>query len=190
MGMDKNKKIIFGVVGVATLGLIFLFYKKATAKASTGTTLLKTDIAPNQPQKTTPTPTEEINTQAPDIADMPWGPSEPSVDLPGLVQPPSILDLSNFLYDSFKGYGTTWKSGQFGGVYGVFSQLKSDAEFDELNTAFGIRKIDSGLLNLFKKDYTGDMTSVMNDELSKNEISKINTLLEKNGLTRRITINP
>ena len=188
---QKNKKIIYAVVGGVTLGLLFILYKKATAK-STGTTLLKTDIASNQPSTPTPpTLEEEINTQAPDIADMPGiTPTEPSVDLPGLVQPPTILDLSNFLYDSFKGYGTTWKNGQFGGVYGVFSQLKSDAEFDELNTAFGIRKIDSGLLNLFKKDYTGDMNSVMNDELSNNEISKINTLLEKNGLTRRITINP
>lgn len=185
MIMDKNKKIILGVVGVATLGLVFLFYKKATAQASNGTTLLKSDVTPTQPQTTQ----EEINTQAPDIADMPGEPTPPAaVDLPGLVQPPTILDLSNILYDSFKGYGTTWKNGQFGGVYGVFSQLKSDDDFDELNTAFGIRKIDSGLLNLFKKDYTGDMNSVMNDELTKNEISKINTLLEKNGLSRRISI--
>ena len=186
---EKNKKIIYAVVGGVTLGLLFILYKKATAK-STGTTLLKTDIAPNQPQTTTPTTTpvqEEINNQAPDIADMPWSPSQPSVDLPGLVQAPTISDLSNYLFDAFDGAGTTWKDGQFGGVYGVFSQLKSDNDFDSLNEFYGIRKVNAGI---FRKDYTGDMNSTMNYDLSKREIRLINELLEQNGLTRRIIINP
>jgi hypothetical protein len=102
---------------------------------------------------------------------------------------PTMADLSNLLFDAFNGYGTTWKDGQFGGVYGVFSQLQSDDDFDELNQNYGIRKVNSGFLNLFKKDYAGDMNSTMNDELSKREIGQINELLEKNGLTRRITIN-
>lgn len=193
MEMDKNKKIIFAVVGGVTLGLIFILYKKATAK-STGTTLLKSDMAPsdmapNQPTQTTTPVQEEINNQAPDIADMPWNmpSSQPSVDLPGLVQPPTILDLSNYLFDAFDGAGTTWKDGQFGGVYGVFSQLKSDNDFDSLNEFYGIRKVNAGI---FRKDYTGDMNSTMNYDLSKREIRLINELLEQNGLTRRIIINP
>jgi hypothetical protein len=163
--------------------------------------LLKTDIAPNQPQTTTPTtPTtpiqEEINNQAPDIADMPWTAtkgkvdtwraSQPSVDLKGLVQAPDMANLSNLLFDAFDGAGTTWKDGQFGGVYGVFSQLKSDNDFDSLNEFYGIRKVNAGI---FRKDYTGDMNSTMNYDLSKREIRLINELLEKNGLTRRIIIN-
>jgi hypothetical protein len=186
---EKNKKILFAVVGGVTLGLIFILYKKAIAK-SNGTTLLKTDITPQPQTPTTPTtPTqEEINNQAPDIADMPGNPNAtPGVDLIGLVQPPRIEDLSNFLYDSFNGLGTTWKNGQFGGVYGVFSQLKSDDEFDELTKLYGIRKVKSGLI--FRKDYTGDLNSTLNDELSKREIKQINQLLEDNGLSRRITIN-
>ena len=183
---EKIKKIIFGVVGGVALGLIFILYKKATAK-STGTTLLKTDIAPNQPPTPTPpTPEEEINNQAPDIADMPWTASEPSVDLKGLVQAPNMANLSNLLFDAFDGAGTTWKDGQFGGVYGVFSQLKSDNDFDSLNEFYGIRKVNAGI---FRKDYTGDMNSTMNYDLSKREIRLINELLEKNGLTRRIIIN-
>jgi hypothetical protein len=197
---EKNKKIIYAVVGGVTLGLLFILYKRATAK-STGTTLLKTDIAPNQPQTTTPTtPTtpiqEEINNQAPDIADMPWTAtkgkvdtwraSQPSVDLKGLVQAPDMANLSNLLFDAFDGAGTTWKDGQFGGVYGVFSQLKSDNDFDSLNEFYGIRKVNAGI---FRKDYTGDMNSTMNYDLSKREIRLINELLEKNGLTRRIIIN-
>ena len=186
---DKNKKILFAVVGGVTLGLIFILYKKAIAK-SNGTTLLKTDITP-QPQTPTPTPTptptqEEINNQAPDIADMPWTASEPSVDLKGLVQAPNMANLSNLLFDAFDGAGTTWKDGQFGGVYGVFNQLKSDNDFDSLNEFYGIRKINAGI---FRKDYTGDMNSTMNYDLSKREIRLINELLEKNGLTRRIIIN-
>lgn len=181
MEMEKNKKILFAVVGVATLGLVFLLYKTASAKSNSGTTLLnkQTDVPKVQP-------TQEQ--QVPDIADMPGEPNAtPGVDLIGLVQAPKMADLSNYLYDAFNGLGTTWENGQFGGVYGVFSQLKSDDDFDELTNLYGIRKVKSGLI--FRKDYTGDLNSTMNDELTKREINLINSLLESNGLTRRITIN-
>ena len=183
MEMD-NKKIMYAVAGVATLGLLFLLYKKSSAQV------------PQLPDRRIYTPLSTLIQEVPDIADMPWetspkepSPKEPVVDLKGLMPKPTMADLSNLLYDAFNGYGTTWKDGQFGGVYGVFSQLQSDDDFDSLNEYYGIREVSSGALNLFKKDYAGDMNSTMNDELTKREIRLINELLEKNGVSRRITIN-
>lgn len=176
--MEKQKKIILAVAGVTTLGLLLVLFKKSSAQ---------TPKIPNRP----PTLNQVVpeKEQVPDIADMPVVEPKPSVDLKGLVQAPNMADLSNLLFDAFNGYGTVWKDGQFGGVYGVFSQLKSDNDFDSLNEYYGIRAVNSGFLNLFSKDYTGDMNSTMNSELSKREIRLINELLESNGLTRRITIN-
>jgi hypothetical protein len=177
MEMD-NKKIMYAVAGVATLGLLFLLYKKSSAQV------------PQLPNRTISPPITPIQ-EVPDISDMPGDSStkEPKVDLKGLMPKPTMADLSNLLYDAFNGYGTTWKDGQFGGVYGVFSQLQSDDDFDSLNEYYGIREVSSGALNLFKKDYAGDMNSTMNDELTKREIRLINQLLEENGVSRRITIN-
>ena len=175
--MEKQKKIILAVAGVTTLGLLLVLFKKSSAQ---------TPKIPNRPPTLNQVPEKE---QVPDIADMPVVEPKPSVDLKGLVQAPNMADLSNLLFDAFNGYGTVWKDGQFGGVYGVFSQLKSDNDFDSLNEYYGIRAVNSGFLNLFSKDYTGDMNSTMNSELSKREIRLINELLESNGVTRTITIN-
>lgn len=174
-----NKKIMYAVAGVVTLGLLFLLFKKSSAQV------------PQLPNRGIVTPPSTPIQEVPDIADMPGeiSPKEPVVDLKGLMPKPTMADLSNLLYDAFNGYGTTWKEGQFGGVYGVFSQLQSDDDFDSLNEYYGIREVSSGALNLFKKDYAGDMNSTMNDELTKREIRLINELLEKNGVSRRITIN-
>ena len=179
--MENQKKIILAVAGVTTLGLLFVLFKKSSAQ--------KPQIYPNRPSTPNQVVTEEM---PPDIADMPvvgFDPNfepKPSVDLKGLVQAPNLANLSNLLFDAFDGGGTTWKDGQFGGVYGVFSQLKSDNDFDSLNEFYGIRNVNGGI---FRKDYTGDMNSTMNYELSKREIRLINELLEKNGVTRRIIIN-
>jgi hypothetical protein len=177
--MENQKKLILAVAGVTTLGLLFVLFKKSSAQ---------TPQIPNRPQ----TPNQvmpEPDNMPPDIADMPvvgFEPTEPKVDLKGLVQAPNMANLSNLLFDAFNGAGTTWKDGQFGGVYGVFSQLKSDNDFDSLNEYYGIRRVNGGI---FRKDYTGDMNSTMNYELSKREIRLINELLEKNGVIRRIIIN-
>jgi hypothetical protein len=173
--MENQKKLILAVVGVTTLGILFVLFKKSSAQ--------KPQIYPNRPSTLNEVVTEEM---PPDIADMPVVGFEPKVDLKGLVQAPNIANLSNLLFDAFDGGGTTWKDGQFGGVYGVFSQLKSDNDFDSLNEFYGIRNVNGGI---FRKDYTGDMNSTMNYELSKREIRLINELLEKNGVTRRIIIN-
>jgi hypothetical protein len=96
-------------------------------------------------------------------------------------------ELANDLFKAFNGYGTAWAKGKTGGVIGIMTRLKTDEDFDALNEAYGIRTIDSGFLNIFSKDYTGDMMGAFNSELSLNEIIKVNKILEDKGLKRRIT---
>jgi hypothetical protein len=94
--------------------------------------------------------------------------------------------LAEDLYKAFKGYGTSWAQGNTGGVTGIIARMKTDEDFDALNEAYGIRTLNSGFLNLFSKDYTGDMNGAFNSELTLNEIIKVNKILEDNGVTRRI----
>jgi hypothetical protein len=94
--------------------------------------------------------------------------------------------LAEDLYKAFKGYGTSWAQGNTGGVTGIIARIKTDEDFDALNEAYGIRTLNSGFLNLFAKDYTGDMNGAFNSELTTNQIIKLNKILEDNGVTRRI----
>ncbi len=77
----------------------------------------------------------------------------------------NFMVLANDLFNALDDYGTAWDNGPSGGVVGIMSSLKSDADFDALNNAFGIRKINCGTLNIFCTDFEGNMISALNDEL-------------------------
>lgn len=99
-------------------------------------------------------------------------------------------ELADLLQQDFNGNGTNWAAGSHGGVVGVLLQLNSDADFDSLNTAYGVRTIKAGILkSLFTKPYVGDMNGAFNSELTQKEIASANEILSKKGVTRRITIN-
>jgi hypothetical protein len=99
-------------------------------------------------------------------------------------------ELADLLQDDFKGAGTNWSAGEHGGIVGVLLQLKSDEDFDNLNSAYGIRVIKAGTIrSLFEKPYVGDLNGAFNSELSKREIAKVNDILSKKGINRRITTN-
>jgi hypothetical protein len=98
-------------------------------------------------------------------------------------------ELADLLQQDFNGNGTNWSAGSHGGVVGILLRLNSDADFDNLNSAYGIRPIKAGFItSLFVKPYVGDMNGAFNSELSQKEIADVNDILNKKGLTRRITI--
>jgi hypothetical protein len=67
--------------------------------------------------------------------------------------------------------------------------LNTDQDFDNLNSAYGIRPIKAGLLkSIFEKPYVGDMNGAFNSELSKREFAMVNDILSKKGITRRIVV--
>lgn len=79
------------------------------------------------------------------------------------------------IYSCYAGWGTC--SGDT-----IFSSLKNDFDVLKLIQAFGIRTIPSGAWNP-SPDFTGSLPAVMRDELSYWEISSINKILAKKGIT-------
>lgn len=102
----------------------------------------------------------------------------------GGVANTSSLDfrsLSNQLFDAFDGYGTSNDS-----VLDIFRMLKTDADFDALKAAYGVREISSGRGNIFSSNFEGDLQSTVRDEMTSKEIQSINDILASNNLSRRI----
>jgi hypothetical protein len=171
--MEKNTRIlvISGIVLVA--GLVAY---KVMARNTTLNNLRVPNTLPDE------APIDE----APPIENMPVGPFPKSDDSKEEMKSVSFSQLAEDLYKAFKGYGTAMSEGVTGGVYGIMTRLKTDEDFDALNEAYGIRTVNSGFLNLFSKDYTGDMNGALNSELTTNQIIKLNKILEDNGVTRRV----
>lgn len=180
MDNEQKKKIWLGIgiAGVLSLVAYRLLASKPNSQYGTGlfADQTKPETLDNSDLKTPP-----YLENAPSIEDYAPSPSELKSE-----NVYSFKQMADDLQSAFNGYGTAWDNGAGGGVLGIISQLKSDADFDELEAAFGKRKIGSGFLNIFSKDYIGDMNGAFNSELNKSEIEEINLMLENQGLTRRI----
>ena len=179
---QKTKKILIltGIVGVFSLVAYKLFAKKSST------------ISPNLPNVgggiVTPIPNE-----APSIEDMSIYTNSELAEMKAAEEKALSIskytseELADLLQMDFNGNGTNWAAGSHGGVVGVILQLNTDADFDKLNTAYGVRTIKAGLIkSLFEKPYIGDMNGAFNSELSKKEIAKVNDILSKKSITRRI----
>ena len=87
-------------------------------------------------------------------------------------------NLANQLFDSFDGYGTNNTK-----VKEIFYLLKSNADYNALKSAYGVREISSGFLNIFQSNFEGDLPSTINHELDSDELSELNKILASNGIT-------
>lgn len=181
---QKTKKILIttGIIGVLSLVAYKLLAKKST-------TTLNTIL--DSPKPTT----KETNpSEVPSIEDISiYTNSEIEAMKAAEEKAASATkytseELADLLFQDFNGSGTNWAAGSHGGVVGVLLQLNSDTDFDNLNTAYGIRPIKAGLLkSIFEKPYVGDLNGAFNSELSKREVAMVNDILNKKGITRRIT---
>jgi hypothetical protein len=181
---QKTKKILIvtGIVGV----LSFVAYK-LLAKGNTPKGL----VVPPTPTKTS-TPIKE---EAPPIEDISIYTDSEIAQMKAAEEKAASNsskytseELADLLFQDFNGSGTNWAAGSHGGVVGILLQLNSDTDFDNLNSAYGVRAIKAGLLkSIFEKPYVGDMNGAFNSELSKREVRMVNDILSKKGITRRIT---
>lgn len=163
----KEKKILIGVgVGLAIL-LSSLYFINAT-NAAKRTTPPTPPVPPKKTDDPVVDPVLEANPVNND--ELPY----------------TIPQLADALEAAFSGYGTAWDNGDAGGVVGIISQLKSDADFDALNAAFAQRRISSGFGNIFTKDYIGDMNGAFKSELSVSELAEVNMMLANQGINRKI----
>lgn len=98
--------------------------------------------------------------------------------------PSSSLDfrsLANRLFDAFDGYGTSNDE-----VKEIFKLLKSDADYDALKAAYGVREVSSGTWNVFSSNFEGDLPATIHDEMSSSEIAELNQIMTSNGISRTI----
>lgn len=89
--------------------------------------------------------------------------------------------LANQLFDAFDGYGTSVSK-----VKEIFKLLKSNADYDALKAAYGVREVSSGRWNVFQSNFEGDLPATLRDELDSDEVSEINQILTSNGISRTI----
>ena len=179
---QKTKKILITTGIIAVLSFVaykLLANKRASSTQDLGVPTTKETIDPNVAP-----PIEDISIYSnSEIAEM-----KAAEEKAASITKYTSEELADLLYQDFSGSGTNWAAGSHGGVVGVLLQLNSDADFDNLNTAYGIRPIKAGLLkSIFEKPFVGDMNDAFISELSKREIAKVNDILSKKGITRRIT---
>jgi len=87
--------------------------------------------------------------------------------------------LANKLFTAMNGLGTEESA-----IYGVFYQLKNNADFLAVSKAFNIRTLNSG--TYFVKNFEGTMTQCLNDELDSGERFKVNNILKAKKIRFRI----
>ena len=89
--------------------------------------------------------------------------------------------LANQLFDAFDGYGTAENK-----VKEIFKLLKSNADYDSLKAAYGVREVSSGTWNIFQSNFEGDLPATVKHELDDSELAEVNQILASNGITRTI----
>jgi hypothetical protein len=67
-------------------------------------------------------------------------------------------------------------------LFDIVLQLKNNADYLKLITAFGTRTY-AECMSWLTKDFSGTLTAAVADELSTSEISKINAALSSRGIT-------
>jgi len=178
---QKTKKILITTGIIAVLSFVaykLLAKKRASSTQDLGLPTTKETVDPNIAP-----PIEDISIYSDkEVADM-----KEAEEKAASITTYTSEELADLLYQDFAGSGTNWAAGSHGGVVGVLLQLNTDQDFDNLNSAYGIRPIKAGLFkSIFEKPFVGDMNGAFNSELSKREIRMANDILSQKGITRRI----
>lgn len=103
-------------------------------------------------------------------------------ELENIQQPASFSQAqynswANALFIAMDGFGSDENS-----IYNIFKLLKNNADLLQLIKAFGIREISSGKFNP-EPNVKGTLIQCITSELNAYEISKINSILDKSGIT-------
>lgn len=96
-----------------------------------------------------------------------------------------MKELANKMFAAFNGYGTDVNGNN--GLINLFASIKNNDDLMGVIAAYGIREVDSGSWNPFS-NFKGNLPETLADELSGSDLSKINSVLVKNGVN--IRFNP
>ena len=109
----------------------------------------------------------------------------PNPDLGGTIGTAPTMNEAKFkeiadkIFNAFEGYGTDTKE-----INNQFALLKNNDDVMSLVAAYGIREISSGKYNPLP-DFSGNLPKALANELSQSEISDLNSILVKSGITIR-----
>ena len=98
--------------------------------------------------------------------------------------PPAKLDLMTItqmaknLEKAMSGLGTNEEL-----IFAQFRKLTNEGDFIELSRAFGTRTIPSGY---YFGETKGNMTTLLRSELSKEDLIKLNRILQSKGIKYRV----
>lgn len=90
-----------------------------------------------------------------------------------------IDQIANKLQTAFSGYGTDYNA-----ILNALVQVKNDIDLLNIRSAYGIRKISSGTLNI-AKDFEGTLDQTIIEELSSKDIQALNMVLARKGILNR-----
>lgn len=85
--------------------------------------------------------------------------------------------MANKLYEAMDGWGTSSDV-----VFSVFGKLNNDVDFIKLDQAFGVREASDNMFGLYPSE---DLEGWIQDDLSTSEITQLNNILKKRGITKR-----
>jgi hypothetical protein len=88
-------------------------------------------------------------------------------------------EIADKIFAAFEGYGTKTKE-----INNQFALLKNNDDVMSLIAAYGIREVSSGSYNPLP-DFIGNLPEALANELSQSEISDLNSVLVKSGITIR-----
>lgn len=84
-------------------------------------------------------------------------------------------DMADSLFTAMDGYGTNEDK-----IYAVFNKLRNDADFIKLDQAFGVRGATDDLFGFYAAT---DLQGWIIDDLDSSEITKLNNILRKKGIS-------
>jgi len=88
--------------------------------------------------------------------------------------------FANSCHAAIDGYQTDEEA-----LYNVFSNLKNNADFALLMSAYGSREVSSGAWNP-EPNFVGTLTGAITSECDATEKAKLNQILQSKGITNRV----
>lgn len=85
--------------------------------------------------------------------------------------------LADYLYNAMDGWGT-----ESDDVMNAFNQLRNDADFIKLEQAFGVREATDNMFGLIESQ---DLHGWIVEDLSGEEITRLNGILKSRGISKR-----
>ena len=93
----------------------------------------------------------------------------------------NFYTLSDDLFNAMTGYGYNSST-----VITTLSKLNNDDDLKSLYNAYGTRTLDSGFLNVFQSNFTGDLYQSLQNQLNPSDLAQVNSMFAQKGITTKL----